>query len=206
MLHYKKEGMLYIVSAPSGAGKTTLCKELAGVMPALSHSISHTTRKPRPGEAEGEHYYFVSEDEFMSIAGARGFVEWANVHGNYYGTSKKELERLFGLGRDVILDIDTQGARQIRQSGIPGVFIFILPPSMQELERRLRGRDSDDEAEIARRLKRAVDEIKSFEEYDYIVVNENLKTALDTLMSVLVAERNRIANIDSRWIRENFGI
>jgi guanylate kinase len=206
MTQQSRKGLLFIVSAPSGAGKTTLCKELAGVMPGLSHSISHTTRKPRPGEVEGEHYYFVSGEEFKCIADSGGFVEWATVHGNLYGTSKGELERLFALGRDVILDIDTQGAMQVRGSDMGGVFIFILPPSMEELERRLRGRDSDDEAEIKRRLARAVDEIKSFDEYDYIIVNDNLMSALESLKSVVIAEKARVSNIDTRWIKENFRV
>jgi guanylate kinase len=132
-MFHKKKGLLYIVSAPSGAGKTTLCRQLSGAMSSLSYSISHTTRNPRPGEFEGEHYYFVREDEFERIRLAGGFVEWANVHGNLYGTSKYEIERLFTLGNDVILDIDTQGARAGQESGW-AVFYLAPPPSMGELE------------------------------------------------------------------------
>lgn len=206
MTQQEKKGLLFIVSAPSGAGKTTLCKELAGAMSSLAHAISHTTRRPRPGEVEGEHYYFVSGDEFGKIADAGGFVEWATVHGNLYGTSKAELGRLFAQGKDVILDIDTQGATQIRNSGTGGVFVFILPPSMEELERRLRGRDSDDESEIKRRLTRAVEEIESFDKYDYIIVNDNLMAALESLKSVVIAEKSRVANIDTGWIKEKFRV
>lgn len=201
-----REGLLFIVSAPSGAGKTTLCKELAGYLPDISHAISHTTRSARPTEKEGEHYYFVSDTEFKKLAEDGGFVEYATVHGHLYGTSKKELDRIFGQGKDVILDIDTQGAMQIRQSGIKGVFIFILPPSMDELERRLRGRDSDDEAEIARRLKRAMEELDSFDRYDYIIINDNLGKALEALRSVILAERCRLANVDAAATRKKFGL
>ncbi len=200
------KGLLFIVSAPSGAGKTTLCKELSGFLPDISHAISHTTRAPRPTEKEGEHYYFVPEAEFKKLAESGGFVEHATVHGHLYGTSKKELERIFGQGKDVILDIDTQGASQIRNAGIKGVFIFILPPSMEELERRLKGRDSDDEAEIARRLKRALEELESFEMYDYVIINDNLGKALDALKSVIIAERCRIVNTDTAAVKKNFGL
>ncbi len=201
-----KGGVLYIVSAPSGAGKTTLCNELSKVMPTLSHSISHTTRKPRPGEQDGVHYYFVTEEKFGEMADADEFAEWATVHGNLYGTSKAELERLFGQGKDVILDIDTQGAMQIKKSGLPGVFIFILPPSMEELERRLRGRDSDDDAEIRRRLAKAVDEIRSYGEYHYVIVNEDFYVALDALKSIVTAEKNTVDRIDQGWMRDKFSI
>jgi len=199
-------GVLYIVSAPSGAGKTTLCKELSKVMPALSHSISHTTRKPRPGEVDGEHYYFVDAEKFMEMVASGEFVEWATVHGNLYGTSRAELTRLFDQGREVIVDIDTQGAMQIKKSGTPGVFIFILPPSMEELERRLRGRESDDDNEIKRRLGRAVDEIRSYGEYDYVIVNDDFDRALDALRSVMIAEKNTVDRIDRVWMKNKFGI
>lgn len=208
-MFHKKKGLLYIVSAPSGAGKTTLCRQLSGAVPTLSYSISHTTRKARPGEFEGEHYYFVPEDEFERIRLAGGFVEWANVHGNLYGTSKTELDRLFNLGNDVILDIDTQGATQVRGSGVGGVFISLLPPSMEELERRLRGRDTDDEEVIRRRLERAVEEIRFIIEekvYDYLIINDNLVSALDVLKSVITAEKNRIANYDMQLINKKFGL
>ncbi|MGA2193469.1 MAG: guanylate kinase [Nitrospirota bacterium] len=204
MSYWKKEGLLFIVSAPSGAGKTTLCKELAGVMPTLAHSVSHTTRKPRPGEVEGEHYYFIDEPAFKGMAESGGFVEWATVHGHLYGTSKAELERLFGQGLDVILDIDTQGAMQVMNSRMKGVFIFILPPSMQELENRLRGRSSDGEEEIQRRLKNAVAEIKSYRYYNYIIINDNILSALEALKAIVMAEKSRISNIDEQWVKENF--
>ena len=201
----KKQGMLFIVSAPSGAGKTTLCKDLSGAEGlTLSHSVSHTTRKPRPDEREGDPYYFVTESEFLALRDSGGFVEWATVHGNYYGTSKAELDRLFSMGRDVILDIDTQGARKIKDSGISGTFIFILPPSMEELERRLRGRNSNDEADIKIRLARAVEEIREYRMYDYVIVNQNLLNALNELKSVVIAGKTRLESLDEVWVDTNF--
>lgn len=199
-------GVLYIISAPSGAGKTTLCNELTARMPGLAHSISHTTRKPRPGEADGVHYYFVDEAKFESMVKSGGFVEWAKVHGNLYGTSKAELDRLLGEGKDVILDIDTQGAMQIREAGASGVFVFILPPSMQELETRLRGRDSDDDAEIKKRLDRAIDEIKDYHRYDYMIVNDVFEDALDKLRAIIVSDKCRVGYTDRSWMRDRFGI
>jgi guanylate kinase len=200
------QGRLYIVSAPSGAGKTTLCNELTASMPSLAHSISHTTRKPRPGEVDGRHYYFVDAEKFRAMVEAGEFVEWATVHGNLYGTSKSELDRLLGQGKDVILDIDTQGAMQIRCSGTPGVFIFILPPSMAVLESRLRGRESDDEAEIRKRLARAVDEIRDYDKYDYMIVNDVFEDALDKLRAVIVSDKCRVGQTDRSWMKDRFGI
>ena len=201
-----RKGFLYVVSAPSGAGKTTLCSRLSRLVPAVAYSVSHTTRSPRQGESDGVDYYFVSPERFKEMADGGGFVEWAAVHGHLYGTSRAELERLFGQGKDVILDIDTQGAAQIKRSGTPGVFIFILPPSMEELERRLRGRGLDDEGEIKRRLGRAAEEIKSYREYRYVIVNENLDAALDALMAVVAAERHTVDNIEPGWMKERFGV
>ncbi len=199
-------GRLYIVSAPSGAGKTTLCNELAGRMPTLGHSISHTTRKPRPGEVDGQHYYFVEPDRFRAMADSGQFVEWATVHGNRYGTSKAEIARLLGQGKDVILDIDTQGAMQIRGSGTDGVFIFILPPSMEVLESRLRGRESDADAEIRKRLARAVEEIRDYDKYDYLVVNDVFEDALDKLRAIIVSDKCRVGYTDRSWMQDLFGI
>ena len=201
-----KKGILFIVSAPSGAGKTTLCNDLTAKMPSLVHSISHTTRTPRPGEVDGEHYYFVTQERFKAMEEAGEFAEWAIVHGNLYGTSKTELERLFGLGKDVILDIDTQGAMKIKASGMGGVFVFILPPSMEVLEKRLRGRESDKEEDIRKRLERGVEEIRSYGDYDYLVVNDDFGAALDALRSVVVAEKNRVGSVDAGLLKEKFGL
>ncbi|MBI5190253.1 MAG: guanylate kinase [Nitrospirae bacterium] len=199
-------GILYVVSAPSGAGKTSLCKELVRIDPTLSHSISHTTRKPRAGEVHGEHYYFVTQDEFREMAAAGGFVEWAEVHGNSYGTSKAELQRLFGLGRDVIVDIDTQGAMQVKKYWPGAVLIFILPPSMEELERRLRGRETDDDETIRKRVGNAKGEIRYLKEYRYVVVNDDFSEALGELGAVVAAERAAVERLDKTWLMDNFGI
>lgn len=203
---YKSRGILFVVSAPSGAGKTTLCDRLSGELPNLAFSVSHTTRKPRVGEEHGREYYFVTDDEFGKMVESGSFVEWAEVHGNRYGTSKDELSRLFADGRDVILDIDTQGAMQIQASGTPGTFVFILPPSMQVLEERLRGRDTDDDDVIRRRLANAVGEIKLYEKYDYVIVNDQLDEALDRLRMVVTVSRDRVWNIDKSLLRDEFGI
>ena len=211
--YQKDRGLLFIVSAPSGAGKTTLCRYLVEAMPSVSYSISHTTRKPRQGEINGEHYYFVSEEEFEQIKKDGGFIEWANVHGNFYGTSKKELERLFEKGNDVILDIDTQGALQVKNSNVGGIFISLLPPSMVELERRLRTRDTDDEEVQRKRIIKGIEEIKFIldkQVYDYLIINDNLVKALDELKSIILAERmakkNRLASYDLELIKKNFGL
>lgn len=202
----RAKGILYVVSAPSGAGKTSLCKELVRVDPTLSHSISHTTRKPRAGEVHGEHYYFVTQDEFREMVSTGGFVEWAEVHGNFYGTSKAELQRLFELGRDVIVDIDTQGAMQVKNTWPGAVFIFILPPSMAVLEARLRGRETDDEETIRKRLGNALGEIKRFSEYGYVVVNDDFGEALGELAAVVTAERDAVGRLDRSWLMDKFGI
>lgn len=202
-----KKGLLYVVSGPSGAGKTTLCEELIGFIPQTVHSISHTTRKPRAGEKDGQHYYFVTEKKFREIERANGFLEWATVHGNLYGTSKAELNRLYDEDKDVIIDVDTKGAKQVKASGIGDNFIFIIPPSMEELEKRLRGRDnSESEETISIRLFNAIEEIRSCGDYDFIVVNDNLGKALDAFKSIIVAERHKTKYFDLKLIKENFKI
>ncbi len=202
----KKKGILYVVSGPSGAGKTTLCRELAEVIPDLAYSVSHTTRKPRNGEIDGEHYYFVTEEEFKQIIRNNGFVEYAVVHGNYYGTAKKELERLFSLGKDVLIDIDTQGTIQIQKAGMGEAFIFILPPSLPELNKRLKIRDANDKKELELRLKNAINEIKCCYIYDYIIENDNITQALEALKSIVIAERSRVRYIDIANVKKQFGI
>jgi guanylate kinase len=196
------EGMLFVVSAPSGAGKTTLCKAITESLENITHSISYTTRRPRPGEIDGRDYYFVSEQRFQEMIDAGDFAEYARVHGNFYGTSKRVLQAMVREGIDVILDIDTQGARQIKASTGPAVFIFIMPPSMAILEERLRNRKSDQEEEIQRRLRRAADEIREYQMYDYIVVNRDFERALSELRSIIIAERCRTKIFSSAWINE----
>jgi len=197
-----RDGILFVVSAPSGAGKTTLCKGITDSLENLTHSISYTTRTPRPGETDGRDYYFVTADRFRDMVQAGDFAEYAEVHANLYGTSKRVLDDMIREGVDVILDIDTQGARQIKSHFTPAVFVFIMPPSMAILEERLRNRKSDREDEIRKRMRRAVDEIRDYGLYDYIVVNRDFERALSELRSIVVAERCRTKLLRTNWIEE----
>ena len=183
--------MLVVVSAPSGAGKTSLCHEIRSVIPDLAYSISHTTRPPRPGEVSGQDFHFVSEAAFRGMVARNEFAEWATVHGNLYGTGKRALDQLLNAGCDVLLDIDTQGARQLRTNYPEGVYVFVAAPSMRELEQRLRERKSDAPQEIQRRLARAREEIQAWREYDYLIINRDLKEAVNDLAAVIQAERCR---------------
>jgi guanylate kinase len=185
------EGTLFVVAAPSGAGKSTLVNALLEREPAISLSISHTTRPPRPGEQYGRHYYFVERAEFEREIAEGIFLEHAEVHGNLYGTSRKTVSDLLCQGRDVLLEIDWQGARQIRASKPDCVTVFILPPSRVELERRLRGRGSDSAEVIERRLHNSREEISHAHEFDYIIVNDSFEDALGDLQSIVRAVRQR---------------
>ncbi|QLB20315.1 guanylate kinase [Vespertiliibacter pulmonis] len=184
-------GNLYILSAPSGAGKSSLLNALLADLPRsqVQLSISHTTRSPRPGEKHGVHYYFTDQTEFKALIEQEHFLEWAEVFGNYYGTSLPMIVQSLEKGIDVFLDIDWQGARQIRQK-VPNIkTIFILPPSKTELEKRLikRGQDSDDT--IAQRMAEAVSEMSHYDEFDYVIVNDDFQTAVNQLKSILTAEQ-----------------
>lgn len=183
--------MLIVVSAPSGAGKTSLCHEIRFVLPDLAYSISYTTRQPRPGETNGKDFHFVSEGIFRAMVDRGEFAEWATVHGNLYGTGAKALEQLLTAGLDVLLDIDTQGARQLRARYPEEVYVFVAAPSMRELEQRLRERKSDAPQEIARRMARAREEMMAWREYDYLIINRDLKEAVSDLAAVIQAERCR---------------
>ena len=184
---------LFIVAAPSGAGKSTLVNALLEREPGISLSISHTTRPPRPGEQYGRHYYFVEREEFQREVAEGIFLEHAEVHGNFYGTSHKTVQDLLQQGRDVLLEIDWQGAAQVRKAKPDCVGVFILPPSRVELERRLRGRGSDSEEVIERRLRNSRGEIAHAHEFDYIIVNDRFEDALDTLQAIVRAVRQRSA-------------
>ena len=184
-------GNLYIISAPSGAGKSSLINALLADLPRsqVQLSISHTTRNPRPGEEHSVHYYFTQHEEFKRLIEQGHFLEWAEVFGNYYGTSLPMIERSLEQGIDVFLDIDWQGARQIREK-VPNVkTIFILPPSKAELEKRLIGRGQDSAETIAKRMSEAVSEMSHYNEFDYVIVNDDFQTALSELKSILTAER-----------------
>jgi guanylate kinase len=187
--------MVVVVSAPSGAGKSTLCREVRSLLPDLAYSVSYTTRAPRPGETEGKDFHFVPEAVFTAMRDRGEFAEWAVVHGNLYGTASGPLERALGSGLDILLDIDTQGARQLRGRYPEAIAIFIIAPSMAELEQRLRERQSDAPHEIARRLRRAREEMRTWREYHYLIVNRDLKDAVDQLATVIQAERSRTARL-----------
>jgi len=187
----QREGVLFVISAPSGAGKTTLCKEIIDKFPNLRHSVSYTTRTPRTGEVHGRDYFFVGQDEFSRMVADGEFAEWAEVHGNLYGTSLSTLKQCRSQGIDLILDIDCQGAQQLKGRFDGGVYIFILPPSIAELRRRLDGRSSDTEEVIERRINNAAAEIKESRWYDYIIVNDKFSEAVEQLKSVLLAEQCR---------------
>lgn len=191
----RREGIVFVISAPSGAGKTSLCKEVVDIFKNLRHSVSYTTRQARPGEAHGRDYFFVDHEEFQRMAAAGEFAEWAEVHGNFYGTAIKTLEQYCTQGIDVILDIDCQGARQLKERFQGAVFIFILPPSFEELRRRLDTRNSDATEIIERRLRNAAGEIRESCWYDYIIVNETFSKAVEELKSVLIAERCRTGRV-----------
>jgi len=200
----RTRGLLYVVSAPSGAGKTSLCRAITDSLEDLTHSVSYTTRKPRNGEIDGRDYHFVSQERFQSMINAGDFAEWAEVHANLYGTSRRMLDDMISKGIDIILDIDTQGAKQIKTKFSSAVFIFIMPPSLEILEERLRNRKSDREDEIKKRMRRAREEIKDYALYDYIVVNRDFERALSELRSVVIAERCRIKLADTQWIEGMF--
>jgi len=180
-----------IISAPSGAGKTTLCRELLKRFPTMRESISYTTRQPRPGEVDGEDYFFVSREEFQRMIAGDAFAEWAEVHGNLYGTALKTLEEARRNGNDLVLDIDCQGARQLKERFEGGSYIFILPPSMDELRRRLECRSSDAPDVIDLRIDRAAEEIREARWYDYIIVNDRFENAFAELSAIVVAQSRR---------------
>ena len=191
-------GTLFIVTAPSGAGKTTLVSGLLERDPLVRLSVSYTTRAPRTGEVDGQHYHFIDVPAFRALRDKGEFLEWAEVHNNYYGTSKRWLEEQTRAGRDILLEIDWQGAQQVRKVFPKAVGVFILPPSVEELERRLRGRGTDSEDVIARRVLGARGEMRHVAEFDYVIINENLPAAIEDLVAVVRASRLRYANQEAR--------
>ncbi|MFA7348183.1 MAG: guanylate kinase [Desulfurivibrionaceae bacterium] len=183
-------GNFFVISAPSGAGKSTILKKLLAEVDNLAFSVSHTTRAPRPGESNGREYHFVDRATFEGMRDNQAFLEWAEVHGNLYGTSRATIEAQQAQGIDVFLDIDVQGARQLREQRIQGaIFLFIAPPSWAELERRLRGRGTDPEETVQLRLSNARQEMEDAGRYDYLVINDQLDEAVDVLRAVVIAER-----------------
>ncbi|WP_130730858.1 guanylate kinase [Komagataeibacter xylinus] len=186
----RRRGVCLVISAPSGAGKSTIANALRASEPQLLHSVSVTTRQPRPGESDGVHYHFRSMDEFNRMAAAGEMLEWATVFGRGYGTPRAPVEQALADGRDMVFDIDWQGHRQIREA-LPDdvISLFVLPPSIEELERRLNGRASDEADEIARRMQAARDEISHWNEFDHVIINSDLDQAIAEARAVLVAAR-----------------
>jgi len=199
-----KKGLCFVVSAPSGAGKTSLCKAVLAKTADLQFSISHTTRHPRKGEVDGQDYFFVDETTFKKGIAAGEFLEWAEVHGHFYGTSQKQLTCWMDDGIDVLLDIDTQGAKQLQESVMSCVYLYILPPSFDILKQRLEARGSDAPEEIARRLKKAGDEIRCYDRYHYLIVNENFEEAESILKAIILAERARMSSESRKWVEQRF--
>ena len=200
-----RPGCLVVLSGPSGAGKSTVCKAVQNVLPRLHFSVSCTTRDPREGETEGVDYHFVSPDEFLRRRAAGEFLESAEVHGNWYGTLLEEVETRILAGIDVLLDIDVQGARQVR-SNLAGTalassatFVFFGPPSLAELERRLRDRGSETEDAITRRLANARDEMAAWQEYDFLIINETVVTAAGELRAILIASHCAVKQSVPNW-------
>lgn len=199
----KSKGGIFVISAPSGAGKTTLCRLLLATVDNLGESVSYTTRQPRKGEKDGVDYTFIPEEKFRKMVDRQEFVEWAEVHGHLYGTSRRRLISLMNSGVDVLLDIDIQGARQIRDTFGEGVFIFVLPPSMEVLRERIEKRGGNTKEDIERRLRRAAEEIRGYKLYDYVIVNDVLKSSAKKLEAIITAERLRSKRVDTRWIKQN---
>ncbi len=184
--------MLFIVSAPSGTGKTTVVERLVKVTDRLKLSRSYTSRAPRKDEADGVDYNFVSRERFEAMLASGEFLEYADVFGNFYGTHAGDTARCLESGHDVVLVIDVQGARKVRRTGLPHVAIFVLPPSYDVLEKRLRGRSKDSEEAMHRRLEVAREEVPAFKEYDYVVLNDDLDSCVERIRSIVLAERSRL--------------
>lgn len=187
----KRLGLLLVVSAPSGTGKSTLIRRLCKEFPRLAFSVSYTTRSPRAGEVNGREYHFVSQEDFSRLQEQGLLAEWAEVHGQRYGTPRPVVLELLSQGRDVLFDIDVQGARQLREAFEQGVFVFLLPPSRQVLEQRLKGRGSETPESLARRLGNAKVEIENADFFEYQVVNDELEQAYQELRAVYLAEAAR---------------
>ncbi|HEY9405091.1 MAG TPA: guanylate kinase [Pyrinomonadaceae bacterium] len=186
-----ERGILFVISSPSGGGKGTLIRRILTHMPRLGYSVSWTTRAPRQGEVNGRDYHFVTLEDFMAARDRGEFLEWASVHGNFYGTSLKVVERELSVGRDIVLEIDVQGATAVRRIGIEAVSVFILPPSFEILRRRLTGRQSENSDSLALRLQNSRGEVEHYREFDYVVLNDDVDRAATQLASIVYAERAR---------------
>jgi guanylate kinase len=200
------KGRLLVLSAPSGAGKTTLCKRILADVPGIDVSVSYTTRAPRKGEVNDVDYTFVDMNEFERMVQAGEFIEWASVYGNRYGTARRRVEEILAQGRDVMMDIDSQGAGQIRASGIAATYVFIIPPSLDTLSERLIKRDTDTVEVIRGRLESSKAEIMQYRNYDYIVVNEDIERAVADVASIITADRLRVQYIDPEVFQREFSL
>ena len=194
------DGLLLVVSGPSGVGKGTVCRELVKHI-KLFYSVSATTRNRRVGEEEGVHYYYKTQDEFMSMIRNKKLLEWAEFCGNFYGTPKIEVFERIQRGQDVLLEIDVKGAMQVKREYPEGIFVFLAPPKVSDLEKRIRGRNTETEEVIQKRLLKARDEIALVNEYNYIVVNDDIETAIESIRSILDAEKHRIER-NQKFIQE----
>lgn len=191
----QRTGIVLVISGPSGAGKTSICRQIQAMMPDVTESVSCTTRLPRPGECDGQDYFFLSPEAFEAHVAAGDFLEWAVVHGSQYGTLRQHVCDLTAAGQDVLLTIDVQGAAILRSARVDAVYVFILPPSMDVLAARLARRGSETEAVRQRRLVVAREELQHYTEYDYMIYNEQLATAAATLRTIILAERHRISRL-----------
>ncbi len=189
-----KKGCLIVVSGPSGAGKGTVCNAFLHEHPEVAYSVSATTRSPREGEKEGVNYYFLSREAFEEMIANGDLLEWAEVYGNYYGTPLKKIKERLARGEDILLEIDTQGALNVKKKFPEGIYVFILPPSIEELAKRLRGRGTDSEETVSRRLAAAAGEIAVAKEYVYTIVNDTVENSVRTLSSIVSAEHARTSN------------
>ncbi len=188
------KGKLFIISSPSGGGKGTLIREILKIVPKVTLSVSFTTRPKRAGEEHGKDYFFISEPEFLNLIKKNAFLEYAKVHGHFYGTSREYVEEKLNAGQDVILEIDIQGARSIKKLPLETISIFIMPPSFQVLRERLIARGTESEGSLKIRLENAINEVEAYKEFDYVVINDNLHEAIENLKAIFVAERLRTQN------------
>jgi len=198
----RRQGLLFVVSGPSGVGKSTLCKNMVAQVPQTVLSVSCTTRPPRPGEHDGVDYCFLDEPTFRGMIQRDELVEWAEVYGNLYGTPQHQLDEAMKQGLDVLLDIDAQGAHQIMKRFAGAVYVFVTPPSLDALRTRLYRRASDSPDAIQRRLKSASDEIANFRSYHYLIRNEELTQATKELESIILAERVKTERLNTKWLKE----